>query len=637
MERRFRWRRLVQLRLATLLLVVTLCCAVLGFRQAYIAPFFRQQQAVEQLTKAGAAIQYSPARPAWLAPIVGRDVFHYVTWVHMESRGVKDDALVALHDTPYVTNLYLAGNPITDEGLRHVAALRHLQRCSLWRTRITDDGLKHLADLKQLSALDLKNTAVTDEGLAHLVALQSLTELHLPARVSDAGLAHLGRLPKLHTLDASQPRWITPRGLRQLAGCQIQELQTTLAPFRVDELKDLAELRQVTSFRKSRVIVCTASEFNQLSDPMFLARWPELQELQIYAFDDKPLTLDIVAGCEQIDSLRLFDCRVEPGEFAKLKTLPKLAQLTLSLREYDDSFLSGIEKLKHLRWIVIDGGVPGIYLRDELRRRRLSAEMWSSPRSQLAVELVANVTLDCWGTHDLHELRGWDWVNTLRLTHISRHHDLAVLAELESLRNLDLRSANVEHSQWQHIGGLDKLTSLRLDYSNVSDEALLHVSRLANLVQLELNDTLVSDRGMQQLESLTNLNSLYMARRGDAGSGPWITDDGLKPIGRLTNLMNLNLVGLDVTDEGLKHLSQLNRLYRLNLSETAVTSAGLKQLAALKSLRHMTLVGCQIDDEGLETLRQHPGLQYVDLRRTKVTPEAARAHGKQRPQIYVSR
>jgi hypothetical protein len=62
MKRRFRWKRLVQIRLATLLVLVTVFGAFLGFRQAYIISYRRQHAAIERITNAGGSIQFSAAR-----------------------------------------------------------------------------------------------------------------------------------------------------------------------------------------------------------------------------------------------------------------------------------------------------------------------------------------------------------------------------------------------------------------------------------------------------------------------------------------------------------------------------------------------------------------------------------------------
>jgi hypothetical protein len=48
------------------MLLVTLCCLLLGIRQAYIVPYVRQANAVEQLAEAGASMQTEEAKPAWL-------------------------------------------------------------------------------------------------------------------------------------------------------------------------------------------------------------------------------------------------------------------------------------------------------------------------------------------------------------------------------------------------------------------------------------------------------------------------------------------------------------------------------------------------------------------------------------------
>ena len=104
--------------------------------------------------------------------------------------------------------------------------------------------------------------------------------------------------------------------------------------------------------------------------------------------------------------------------------------------------------------------------------------------------------------------------------------------------------------------------------------------RLSHLRELGLNDTLVSDRGIAHLHGLSELQHLQLARRWP-DFGPWITDDALRTIGGLTDLMRLDLTGLDITDEGLKHLVPLVRLERLSLSRTHVTNDGLTELAAM--------------------------------------------------------
>jgi len=790
MKKRFRWKRLVQIRLATLLMLVTLCAAVLGFRQAFIVPYLRQDAAVQRIKKVNGALTFSPAQPAWLAPIVGRKIYHRVTWVHIENRGVDDRLMSALRDMPHVTNLYLAGNPITDEGLRHVAGLEHVQRLSLWRTGITDDGLRHLAKMKGLTALDLHATAVTDEGLARLTGLTELRELHLPPRISDEGLAHLRGLSKLRVLNAREARWITPSGLRHLAGCPIQRIHAEMFDdLRGDELKHLSvlphidscipmvtatdctdahlkilagtpllselsvsgadltdaslvhiePLRNLTklhvtgristagldSLRKlprlrqlhlttelieeedlpelrkgwnGHVITLESPWFSsrptepkrnqrgtaggicdlrlfvrldngaelKISTPSFkscyridtkgqvasvfvplsvaarsedlhrLTRWPELRKLAISSSASMPLSLDAVAACRKLESLGLLDCEFDPTELGKLRALDRLSDLTLRLRRHDESMLPQLGQLQRLQTLtVILPQIPQDYI----------AQLQTAlPGAAVNVDLRDDVRVDPSGLRvrslrnaDLGELASLGPFKGLNMYGVGLLRDLSGLENFDWLVHLKLRGANVgSPEQWEHVGRLESLTLLTLDRSNITDDALRHIGRLSHLWQLELNDTLVSDRGIAHLDGLRELQHLGLARRR-RDAGPWITDDALRTIGGLTDLVSLDLPGLDVTDEGLKHLAALERLERLNLSWTHVTNEGLTHLTALKSLQYLDLSGCQIDNDGLPVLVEHPSLRTVNTRRTQITAKAAREVKRRGLEVHGAR
>jgi len=779
MKRRFRWKRLVQIRLATLLMLVTLCAAVLGFRQAYIVPYLRQDAAVQRIKKVNGALTFSPAQPAWLAPIVGRKIYHRVTWVHIESRGVDDRLMSALRDMPHVTNLYLAGNPITDKGLSHVAGLEHVQRLSLWRTRITDDGLRHLEKMKGLTALDLHATAVTDEGLARLTGLTELRELHLPPRISDEGLAHLRGMSKLRVLNAGEARWITPSGLRHLAGCPIQSIQADfLGTLRGDELEHLSVLRHVDSCNpmvtatdcsdahlKHLAVMPGLSELSvsgadltdaslvhiehlrnltelhvtgristagldslrklprlkdlnlttevigeedipalrsgwnghqitlespwlspkptawftrrgrpwprsrpDLPPPLTLdnggqlcirphsyndrdlvdktgqvvstylflsvaarsedlhrlTRWPELRKLDLYFASSEPLSLDAVASCRKLESLGLMGGKFDPTELGKLRALDKLSDLTIRLKQHDESLLPQIGQLEQLRTVRLTlPWIPPNYA-EQLQATLPGASVKVKVRGGIGVD-PSGMRLRSLSYSELGKLEPLGPIKRLRIGGIGRLRNLSGLQNFDGLIHLELKKANVTSpEQWEHVGRLRDLTVLRLERSNVTDDALRHIGRLSDLGELGLNDTLVSDRGIAYLGGLNELQELQLARH-QRDYGPWITDDALRTIGGLTDLTRLDLTGLDVTDEGLKHLAPLKRLEVLYLSRTQVTNDGLAELAALKSLRYLDLVECRIDDDGLAVLVEHPRLRTVNARRTQITAKAARA------------
>ncbi len=102
-----------------------------------------------------------------------------------------------------------------------------------------------------------------------------------------------------------------------------------------------------------------------------------------------------------------------------------------------------------------------------------------------------------------------------------------------------------------------------------------------------------------------------------------ITDDALKPLGSLDNLVWLYLQGTAITDDGLEHLSRLETLTQLHLEKTGIGDAGLVHLANLENLEYLNLYGTKVTDAGLEHLRGLKNLQKLYLWQSGVTEEGA--------------
>ena len=85
-------------------------------------------------------------------------------------------------------------------------------------------------------------------------------------------------------------------------------------------------------------------------------------------------------------------------------------------------------------------------------------------------------------------------------------------------------------------------------------------------------------------------------------SGGKVTDEQLKPLTELKDVVHLNLRGTDVTDAGMQTVGKLTSLVRLHLERTKVTDAGLAQLKGLTNLEYLNLYGTSVTDAGLEQL-----------------------------------
>jgi hypothetical protein len=152
------------------------------------------------------------------------------------------------------------------------------------------------------------------------------------------------------------------------------------------------------------------------------------------------------------------------------------------------------------------------------------------------------------------------------------------------------------------------------------DQALPVLHELAETFELEfLGD--VSDDDLRHLASLHNLLSLKLNHRQ-------VTDAGLRHLAGLTSLCVLELRGLPVTGAGVKHLAGLVNLSELHLWETQVDDAGAEVIAGLPELTVLDLNGCPVTDHCLEHLTRLTTLQTLTLSGTKIEGEGLALLGR---------
>ncbi len=122
--------------------------------------------------------------------------------------------------------------------------------------------------------------------------------------------------------------------------------------------------------------------------------------------------------------------------------------------------------------------------------------------------------------------------------------DLAALAKLALLRDLNLKGSAITDAQVAQLSGLVSLKSLILSHTQVSDAGLVHLANSKQLLALYIDDTRIGDptlKGVGQLRELTNLDL----------SKTQVTDAGLVELAPLQQLSALALNDLPITDQGL--------------------------------------------------------------------------------------
>lgn len=188
-----------------------------------------------------------------------------------------------------------------------------------------------------------------------------------------------------------------------------------------------------------------------------------------------------------------------------------------------------------------------------------------------------------------------------------------LIGRMARLKELKLTRCTLQDSWLQHIEALP-LTALGLDGASVTDKAIPYILKFPNLRVLELGDTDVTDKGLELLSTNRSIRHLELH------VGRNITNDGIKHIGKMTQLVSLDIGdSVAVTAGCLQHLSNLKNMTHLNMESVEVTNKDLKHLSALRSLLSLELSNCRLDDASAVELAKLTSLHNLDIGGSNIT------------------
>jgi hypothetical protein len=105
--------------------------------------------------------------------------------------------------------------------------------------------------------------------------------------------------------------------------------------------------------------------------------------------------------------------------------------------------------------------------------------------------------------------------------------------------------------------------------------------------------------------------------------GEGITDENMKAIAKLPNLIAVGLVGTKVTDDGIKELAASKSLKYFKTYGTKLSNAALKHLAACPTIEGIEstdpVYGAVFNDAGVKELAKLSKLQYLNLSHASLT------------------
>jgi Leucine-rich repeat (LRR) protein len=312
-----------------------------------------------------------------------------------------------------------------------------------------------------------------------------------------------------------------------------------------------------------------------------------------------------VSGWKQLQWLTL-PGRMDDGGMAVIATLPALRGLYFKENQVTDAGLVHLARLTSLEELELGGA--------RITDAGL-AHLAGLPRLRYLV-LWGKGFMDA----GLKSLKAVPNLEILSLGPLEQVTDagLVYLSQIPQLKDLDLyRSSKVTDAGISHLKSLPHLRKLDLRHTQVTDAGLAHLKEIKTLEYLHLPEKNISDISLGYLGQLPRLRDLSLPRAhyvDPSKDKGYYTDEGLKALAGLTEMVCLFLGGLGLTDAGIGQLAGMRRLKDLSLYGCdRITGESLKTIGGLRSLETLNIDYARLAVLNLKLLNNLAGLKTLGL------------------------
>jgi F-box/leucine-rich repeat protein 14 len=414
------------------------------------------------------------------------------------------------------------------------------------------------AVINNLSHINL-SCGITDLDLVRIAQLTALGRLTLAVKAysldhyTDDGVKEIGNLTNLVELNLSEILFITDNGFKAIVKLtNLTKLNLHSSEFTYEGLKGIGKLGALVELNLPWTKHISGRSFAGIQ------KLTNLQKIDLaHSWNVTTCALQKISTVSSLLQLNLSQCYITSDALKHIVALTNLTRLDLSSL----AISTGDRSIK-----LQDDHIQGFGVLTNMQQLNL----YYGSFTEVGMKEFAGLT----------KLVKLDLSSNYTITNAAVKH----IKKFTNLQGLNLGCWKITDGL-KNITTLTKLEKLQLSCClGINASSLNAMTVFTNLKQLDLKSTTLEDECF--IAKLTNLEQLNL-------SGCEISDEGLKNITALTNLLDLNLANyFNMADAVLIDLAKLTRLTQLDLSYcNNLTSAGLQELATLANLTKLEMRG----------------------------------------------
>ncbi len=538
-------RFLRQFGLRTLLILFVVLAVGLGLLRWHMVHAEYLFSISQQIDHQHGKVHWKLSGPSGL----GKYSFREAERVVWEAAEVDDKDIQILRKLPELEEVRLSGNPLTDEGMAVLKDLPRIRKLTLFDTEITDRGLEYVGLLKELEELDIRHTNITEEGLAHLRGLKHLKQLQFDITLTDVGVDHLATMPSLQ-LDKLVGNGLTETGTQQVSQLSVKWLilGRPQGSLWADPLADYSRLEQLE-------VTDGVMQSTQLQELLQSKTLKRLTLTRVAAGDLGLIDSSEVASMKEI---KLIETDITPaGLFARYGHVVRMIEIHESVDDGNaEMSLDGIPgSLYRITW----RGKPTEMDWNGLKNCRAVGSLeinWSQPIDDFAASV-----------------RPMQQLSSFLVTFSIDDNVLRSLSRLPRINKLLLYGQQqiTPDGLGRFADGKD-LGAVVLESANITDAHLAALSKAANVQRLRIADNPITDEGLRFLTLWEGI--VYL----DISNCSQLTDEALRHVGQMKEMIALHAEGLPITDRGLQYLHGMPALALVGLEGANVSSNAIRAL-----------------------------------------------------------